>query len=234
MGNLATHVGQKIRLFRKIQGLTVEQLAARIQKSKATVYKYESGQIPLDVDTLADISSALGIDSVHFLNQPLPQKKTAPKISFFDRHELYTYYYDGRTKRLTRSLLRFQPDSEGDTWHALFFMNLPDFDHPELSRYMYSGTLASYETVSYFFLRNTTLPIETLVIEMLHPFRTSLCTWGLFLGLSDQPLTPMATKLLISKVPLSQEELEQYPLIFTKEELRDIREKNALLLSIMQ
>ena len=49
MGELAVHVGQKIRLFRKIQGLTVEQLAARIQKSKATVYKYESGQIPLDV-----------------------------------------------------------------------------------------------------------------------------------------------------------------------------------------
>lgn len=82
--------------------------------------------------------------------------------------------------------------------------------------------------------RNLTLPIETLVIELLHTFRTGLCTWGLFLGLSDQPLTPMATKILLSKLPLSDDELANHPMTFTKSELRDVREKNVLLLSMFQ
>ena len=47
MGDLAHRVGLRIRSFRRMRGLSVEQLAARIEKSKATVYKYESGQIPV-------------------------------------------------------------------------------------------------------------------------------------------------------------------------------------------
>jgi hypothetical protein len=42
----------------------------------------------------------------------------------------------------------------------------------------------------------------------------------------------MATKMLISKYPIPQSELANYPLTFKKEELKDIREKNALLLTI--
>ena len=54
------------------------------------------------------------------------------------------------------------------------------------------------------------------------------------MGLSDQPLTPMATKILLSKLPLSDEELADHHMMFTKNELRDVREKNALLLSMFQ
>ena len=232
MGKLAVHVGSRIRLFRKAHGLTVEQLGARIQKSKATIYKYESGQIPVDVDTLLDIASALNVEPAYFFDLPFSKKICAPQISFFDSNCLYAYYYDGRIKQVVHSLLSFYSNADGEDCRASFFMNLEDGENPELSRYIYSGTLFSHEAVSYFILENVTLPIETLIIELIHPFRTSRCTWGLFLGLSDQPLAPMATKILISKVPLTEQELESYPLVFTKDELKDIREKNALLLSI--
>ena len=65
MGNLAQHAGQRIRTFRKLRGMSAQQLAQRIGKSKATVYKYESGEIPPDVDTLADISRDLDVEPAH-------------------------------------------------------------------------------------------------------------------------------------------------------------------------
>lgn len=232
MGDLAHRVGLRIRSFRRMRGLSVEQLAARIEKSKATVYKYESGQIPVDVDTLSDISAALQMDASFFFDQPVLKRSGRPGISFFDSNRLYAYYYDGRIKRVVRSLLAFRPGPEGEIDHASFYMNLTDFEKPETSRYIYSGNFSSHETVSYFIFENLTLPIETLVIELLHPFRTSLISWGVFLGMSDSPMTPMATKILVSKAPLTDEELASYPLRFTKEELKDIREKNALLLAL--
>ena len=44
----------------------------------------------------------------------------------------------------------------------------------------------------------------------------------------------MTTKMLFSKVPLSNKELEAYPLAFTKDELKSIRRNNSLLLSIRE
>ena len=44
----------------------------------------------------------------------------------------------------------------------------------------------------------------------------------------------MATKILLSKLPLSDDELANHPMTFTKSELRDVREKNVLLLSMFQ
>jgi len=232
MTNLAEHVGKRIRYFRKSRGLTVEHLASKIHKSKATVYKYECGKIPIDIDTLSDISTALNIEVTHFFDLPYTKGHVHAKVSFFNTNCLFAYYYDGRSKQIVKSLLRFRPGTDDDLYHASFYMNLPDFTDLEKSRYIYSGTLSSHETVSYCILENITLPIETLIIQIVHPFQTSNSTWGLFLGLSDQPLAPMATKILLSRVQLSNQELNAYPLIFTKDELSRIRKQNAILLSI--
>lgn len=234
MKSLAEHVGNRIRMFRKAQGVSVEQLAAKIHKSKATLYKYENGKISVDVDTLSDICSALNIEAAYFFDRPLNKKNLSVIDSFFNTGYIYTYYYDGRIRRVVSSLLVIRPINEEGIHHVSFFMNIADFTEPEQSRYMYSGTLSSHETVSYVIMQNITLPIETMVIQVVHPFQTSQSTWGLFLGLSDQPLAPMATKMLFSRVQYSKQDLLDYPLIFTKEELKSIQKQNALILSIRQ
>ena len=234
MEKLSMHVGNRIRTFRKVRGLSVEQLGERIGKSKATVYKYESGLIPIDVDTIAKISKILKIEPAFLFDISFIKCETKHNIAFFDTGRIYTYYFDGRIKKVVRSLLTFHLSPQKDEIVASFYMNLPDFSKPEHSRYIYSGALSSHETVSYFILENITLPIETLVIEMMHPFQTSVTTWGLFMGLSDQPLAPMATKMLFSKISLTNKEIDNYPLVFTKDELRNIKDKNSLLLSIRE
>ncbi|RGZ00452.1 helix-turn-helix transcriptional regulator [Clostridium sp. AM58-1XD] len=234
MSELTKEVGERLRAYRKMRGMTVEQLAKKIDRSNPTVYKYESGQISLDVDTIEAIAKVLKISPAFFFGTPETHTKAHPLIPFFDTNRLYTYYFDGRIKKQVKSLLTFYPDMNGDRFACSFYMNLADFSRPEQSRYLYSGRMISHETVSYFVMENITLPIESLTIQMIHPFQTSQTTWGIFMGLSDQPLAPMSTKMLFSKEPLSAQELSDYPLAFTKEEMKSIKNKNAILLSIRE
>ena len=61
MGSFSYHVGQRIKKYRKSRGYTIEQFSAMINKSKATLSKYENGTITIDIETLYDISKALDI-----------------------------------------------------------------------------------------------------------------------------------------------------------------------------
>lgn len=48
-----------IRKYRKAANLTLQQLADAIHKSRATICKYENGDISMDIETLYEISQVL-------------------------------------------------------------------------------------------------------------------------------------------------------------------------------
>ena len=56
MSEISSYVGAQVRRYRKACGMTIQQLADQIHKSRATVCKYENGEIVLDVETLYEIS----------------------------------------------------------------------------------------------------------------------------------------------------------------------------------
>ena len=110
MTSLSQKIGRNIRLFRKRKGLSVPQLASAIGKSAPTVYKYESGDIAIDTDTLFAIADHLGI-SPYLLIGVSDQDANAgslPSGSFFNTGKLYGYGYDGRVGRIVQSLLFFR------------------------------------------------------------------------------------------------------------------------------
>lgn len=59
MSSINTHVGKMIRKYRKAANLTLQQLADAIHKSRATICKYENGDISMDIETLYEISQVL-------------------------------------------------------------------------------------------------------------------------------------------------------------------------------
>ena len=61
MSHISQHVGSRIRMYRKMRGLTIQQLADQIHKSRASVSKYETGEITLDIETLHEISQVLQV-----------------------------------------------------------------------------------------------------------------------------------------------------------------------------
>ena len=52
MNEINIYIGGQIRKYRKANGMTLQQLADVIHKSRATVCKYESGEISIDIATL--------------------------------------------------------------------------------------------------------------------------------------------------------------------------------------
>ena len=67
MSERSIETGKKIRYFRTGKNMTLEELAAAVCKSKATLSKYEKGEIVIDIETLYEIADALEIhiDQLH-------------------------------------------------------------------------------------------------------------------------------------------------------------------------
>lgn len=76
--SVLAHVGNRIHLYRKNIGMSMEELALKIHKSKASVSKYESGQIAVDVETLFHIAQALHVAPHHLLDYAPPAPAGPP------------------------------------------------------------------------------------------------------------------------------------------------------------
>lgn len=68
--DIAQEIGVKIRHYRKKKGMTVEQLADAVCKSKSSISKYESGQIVMDILSLYDIACALDVKVTQLMYLP--------------------------------------------------------------------------------------------------------------------------------------------------------------------
>lgn len=61
-------IGGKIRRYRKLAGLTTEELAKRVNISRPTISRYESDEINISVDMIGKIAKALNISPVELLD----------------------------------------------------------------------------------------------------------------------------------------------------------------------
>jgi len=135
---LYNHVGSRIRFYRKLKNMTQDQLAAAIHKSESTLSKYESGQIAIDVGSLYDIASALGTDMSQFVDYAIPRENVRRAVSnpFSSSDTLYMYYYDGRLKQMTRTLLELQSDRvQLNEIPCRCYLNVPSFAEYERAKY---------------------------------------------------------------------------------------------------
>ena len=65
MEQVNLYVGAQIRRYRKNRQMTLQQLADRIHKSRASVSKYETGEVSLDIVTLTEIARVLELSLIH-------------------------------------------------------------------------------------------------------------------------------------------------------------------------
>lgn len=80
------NVGQRIKECRIKRGLTVDELAEKLKKNRATVYRYEKGDIEnLPITILEPIAKALGTSPAFLMGwtencTPLSEKKNSHEI----------------------------------------------------------------------------------------------------------------------------------------------------------
>ena len=94
MNNIRKHTGERIRQYRHSRNLTLQQLADSIHKSRSTVSKYETGDLALDIETLAEIADILQVSPNQLLDYQPPHKEPLPDTTtgispFYQARRLY-------------------------------------------------------------------------------------------------------------------------------------------------
>ena len=86
------NLGNKIREYRKAQNISVENLGKAIGKSKATVNRYETGEIVMDIITAMEICNILNIDLNDICETEVHSIEKDANRNPFNSNLLYLYF----------------------------------------------------------------------------------------------------------------------------------------------
>jgi len=236
MGEINQYVGAKIRRYRKAAGLTLQQLADRIHKSRASVSKYETGEISLDIETLYDISQVLEVELNQFMDYR-PAKNvsavSAPvhtgKNPFYQAEQMYFYFYDGRYKRLKDGIINIYKNGsqEGSYRASLSISSVAP--NGRSSEVYYTGKVVYSDMLIRFSFVNQYNTLEEDLLYIFNPLELRDFTEGLLCGISSADLMPCAYKCLVSLTPLELTEDLKQQLLITNKELRRWQKLNMFI-----
>ena len=236
MSKINQHIGSRIRSFRKAQNLTLQQLADMIHKSRASLSKYENGEITLDVETLYDISQALGVEMNRLTDfegtkpAPLPIPTASVNRSpFYQADRLYFYFYDGRYNRLKDGIITIHKRDDDNGNHEATLTISAVTPTGRSSDIYYSGKVVYSDMLIRFSFVNQYNTLEEDLLYIFNPLELRDFTEGLLCGISSADLMPCAFKCLVTLTPQEPtEELKQH-LLSTPKELRRWQKLNMLI-----
>ncbi len=229
MSEISVETGKKIRYFRASRGMTLEELAAAVYKSKATISKYEKGDIVIDIETLYEIAEVLHVhvDQLLFSHEALAAEEHEVDPSFFrGLNRFYAYYYDGRIRKINRSVCDILSRTDVNQYKLIMYMNFEKYDRYQQCENTYSGYIKHFDALSIIEVVHQTNPMEHGSVQILAPFMDSDVKWGLWNGISSRPLMPVALKMLFSKKPLKEDDALREMLKISKEDVRTMKMYN--------
>jgi len=227
MSKISIETGRRIHNFRTGCGMTLEELASAVYKSKATISKYERGDITMDIDTLYDIATALHINVDQLLINNIEtrdMKIHEIEPAFFKGvHRLYAYYYDGRNQKINRSVCDIMSKIDTNKYKLVMYMNCSDVENYQDCENIYTGYIQHFDAMSIIEVMHQTNPMELGSIQILASFMETTYKWGLWNGVSSRPLMPVALKMLFSKKIMKEDTKLIDLLKISKEDIRNMK-----------
>lgn len=241
MSEINTHVGNKIRMYRKDRHLTLQQLADAIHKSRASVSKYETGEITIDIETLFEIANALDVDLKQLVDyRPYvpevvtPSPETIKKSPFFQAKRLYFYFYDGRHKRLKDGVIDiYETENEPGNYEASFSISSIS-PTGRSSEIYYTGRVVYSDMLIRFSFVNQCNTLEEDLLYIFNPLDIRDATDGLLCGISTADLMPCAFKCLVTLTPQVHSEELKERLLITKKDLKKWQKLNMLIVDHLE
>ncbi len=227
-------IGNNVKFYRKKCNMTLDDLAAAICKSKSCLSKYEHGQIAMDITTLYEIARALHVQAQQLLCFEEPEdtpgvSRSVPAF-FQGLRRFYLYYFDGRCKKITRSVADILDAEDVSHFQVRMYMNISDYRRYHLCENTYIGSIQHYDSISCLRLQNQSMPMDQYQVGIPHPYMDAPVKWGLAYGISSRPLMPTSTKVLVSKQMQEETEEFQKSLLLSKEDVRLMRQYNMLII----
>lgn len=236
MDTIQKYVGAQIRKYRKSCKWTIQDLADAIHKSRATVCKYERGEIAIDVGSLYEISQALQISLGQLTDyHPLPPAPEALEPGsgamspFFRAKRLYFYFYDGRYSRLKDGIINIREKTgEPGTCEATFTISSVT-PGGRSSEAFYTGSVLYSDMLIRFTFVNQYNPLEEDLLYIFNPLEKRDYSDGLLCGISSADLMPCAFRCLVTLRPQALDEQLRQRLLLTPQEMRRWARENMLL-----
>lgn len=125
MKNRVRRVGERIRFYRKQQKMTLETLAAKMNKSKATISKYENGTIIMDIETLYEFADVFRIP-VYCLIDDIRKESINDGHMPFTSSILYFYIFKGSGNREVAESYMSLAKKDDDWQITLYYGGVPD------------------------------------------------------------------------------------------------------------
>jgi transcriptional regulator with XRE-family HTH domain len=230
MSQYTEHVGERIRMYRKVAGYSLEQLSEVLHKSRSTVSKYELGQISIDIDTLSEIANVLHV-SIHSLTD-FSEPELAPPpnaASFFADGLLYAYWLNGHGKqgKLQHGVLEIR--NAGRTVN--FYLQFPDFKRYQECKVICSGDITVTDQLTTINLQNYCCASDHVFICAYTPLNNrqteTLCQYSTI----TTPAAPVTVKLLLSKHIRKENEDLFLCLQISRDEIAFLRRENRFRVS---
>ena len=236
MSKVNEHIGGRIRMYRKARGMTLQQLADSIHKSRASVSKYENGEITLDVETLFEIAQVLMVSPSQLMDVRPPMPKSAEispnhsaKSPFFQAKRLYFYFYDGRYKRLKDGIIDiYERENAPGNYEATLSISAVT-PTGRSSEIYYTGKVVYSDMLIRFSFVNQCNALEEDLLYIFNPLEIRDSADGLLCGISSADLMPCAFKCLVTLTPQEHTEHFKQQLLITKKELQKWQKLNMLI-----
>ncbi len=221
---------QLLKEYRKSRGFTLESLGNKIGKSKATVSKYETGEITPDIITMLEICNVLDIN----VSQLFPIKFTNNRLHLlknpFTTNKLFLYYY---TKSfLVTSILEIHEETN-KIFVKLYNGIKNTSNYANKASYYYEGILECNKSIGYINLYNPNsndIQLEKVQICFNIPWSNNFKITNFFiLGLTPNSL-PIIKKGILSTFPIENISSYKNLLKLTKDDITSIQEENAWIL----
>lgn len=238
MKDINQYIGSRIRNYRKMKKMTILELADVIHKSKATVSKYETGDIALDVQTLYEIAEALNVNLDQLTNYH-PQKEEVQmeenkdyqgKSPFYQADRLFFYFYDGRYDRLKEAMIDIHKNIRDEDGCYEASMSIQSTTKTgRSSEIYYTGNVLYSDMLIRFSFLNQYNKLEQDLLYIFNPLELRAITEGLLCGISSTDLMPCAFKCLVMLQPCDDiEELKKH-LILTNKEMKRWQKMNMFI-----
>lgn len=220
-----TNIGEILRNYRKIKHLSLEDVGNKIYKSKATISKYEKGEIIPDFITTLELCNALDINLSDILPSNV-ENNVFPNP--FNTDTLYLYYVT--SNKLISSIIKID-NTTSDVFHAQFYNGIKN--NITNCAYYYEGSLEFLDNIAYVNLKNLSshkMGIERVQIIISLPLSNTSDFFNCFVtGLTPNYL-PIIKKGLISTFPLETSKINIKKLKISRPEVQKILNDNAWIL----
>lgn len=221
---------ENLKLFRKSRQITLEMLGEKINKTKATVSKYEKGEIIPDFITVLEICNSLNISVSQLFPASQNELNKTLNRNPFSSNIIYMYYYT--EKRLITSIIEIY--EENNIMKVKYYNGVKDIiKYAENVSYEYEGILECDKTIGYINLRNINFQntqLEKLQISFniswSNDFEITNC---FIIGLTPNSL-PVVKKGILSINPIKNFEKFEEDLKITQEEMNKILYDNGWIL----